>query len=380
MIFTLIHKSIYTLLLSLILYSSCNGQVKNASQENVDHTKTISGELPKMKRSQGKYTHHTASGPHVDTSVFIRAILEDKHGNIWAATMGEGVYRYDGKSFTNYTVKDGLITNLVYSMLEDKNGDIWFGTTNGVSRYNGKLFTNFPFSVIKGNPGYHYTMKTEDPRKDPFNGTTEVWSMLEDNSGKIWLGTTDGIYCYDGENFTSIEDLDTTKNSRLNIKSVTSIAEDKAGNIWFTSWADGLCRFDGKSITKVSPGGEGFQSMLLDKNENFWLGRRANSRDSGVYRYDGKTFTKILSEFGYISEMKEDDHGNIWFSNVTKGGMIYYNPYTSKIISKFTKENGLPHYNIQCVTIDKSGIVWFGMKGMTLSSYDGKTFTSFYSE
>ena len=340
----------------------------------------MSVEKPKMIKIQGKYSYQTLTGPYTDSAVSISAILEDSHRHIWAATMGEGVYRYDGRSFTNLSVKDGLMTNLVYAMLEDKDGHIWFGTTDGVSQYNGKCFTNYPFPVIKGNSGHQFTNKTNHPSKDQFNGSTEVWSMLQDKNGKIWFGTTDGIYCYDGVKFKSIEDLDTTKNSSLNIKAVTSIAEDTAGNIWFTSWTDGLCRFDGRSVTRVSPEGEGFNVMLLDRSGNFWLGRRGDRSDAGVYRYDGKTFDKFLSEMGYIAEMKEDNTGNVWFSNVPDGGIIYFNPLTSKIISHFTKKDGLPHNNIQSIAIDQSGKVWFGTTGMTLSNYDGKTFTNFYSD
>ncbi len=298
-------------------------------------SETITDEQPKMIKTQGKYTYHLGTGLRSDTMVCIEEILEDKSGNIWVATMGEGVYRYDGKSFTNFTVEDGLITNLVYSMIEDKDGNIWFGTTDGASRYNGKSFTNFPFSVIKGNSIPKFAINTRDARKDGWNETTEVWNMMQDKSGKIWFGATDGIYCYDGLKFTSIEDMDTTKNSSLNIKTVNSIVEDKAGNIWFTSWSDGLCRFDGKSITKVSA--EGFNAMILDRNGNLWLGRRGDSRDAGVYRYDGKTFTKFLSGKGYIPEMTEDKMGNLWFSNGPDGGLIYFNPSTSEI--NFTFHN-----------------------------------------
>jgi ligand-binding sensor domain-containing protein len=124
--------------------------VKTQLQETVNNPKVSTNAQPKMVKTQGTYTYHTGTGPHSDTSVSISSILEDKHGNIWVATMGEGVYRYDGIAFKNFTVKDSLLTNVIYSILEDKDGNIWFGTTDGATRYNGKSFTNFPFSVIKG--------------------------------------------------------------------------------------------------------------------------------------------------------------------------------------------------------------------------------------
>ena len=47
--------------------------------------------------------------PYAD---IISSGLKDKAGNIWFAVSSRGVYRYDGKGFTNYTNKDGLCNNL----------------------------------------------------------------------------------------------------------------------------------------------------------------------------------------------------------------------------------------------------------------------------
>ena len=56
---------------------------------------------------------------------------------------GGGASRYDGKTFKQFTQKDGLNSGNVYAMGEDKAGNIWFGTVNaGACRYDGKTFTN----------------------------------------------------------------------------------------------------------------------------------------------------------------------------------------------------------------------------------------------
>jgi len=69
--------------------------------------------------------------------------LQDKIGNLWFGSNG-GVSKYDGKSFTNFTIKEGLSNNYVFSILEDKSGNLWFGTDGGgVLKYNGKSFINF---------------------------------------------------------------------------------------------------------------------------------------------------------------------------------------------------------------------------------------------
>jgi hypothetical protein len=55
-----------------------------------------------------------------------------------------GVWVYDGKSFKNFSQKDGLSHNGVWSILEDKDGNIWAGTRYmGLCRYDGETFTSF---------------------------------------------------------------------------------------------------------------------------------------------------------------------------------------------------------------------------------------------
>jgi ligand-binding sensor domain-containing protein len=73
----------------------------------------------------------------------ITRIIEDKKGNLWFGGR-DGIWRYDGKSYTHFTTKDGLINNDVWSILEDTAGNIWIGDRNkGLCRYNGTTFTYF---------------------------------------------------------------------------------------------------------------------------------------------------------------------------------------------------------------------------------------------
>jgi len=85
------------------------------------------------------------SGP--GTLARIYSINEDNSGNLWIGTVDAGVWRFDGKNLTNFTIKDGLSSNAINTIYKDKNGELWFGTDgNGVCRFNGITFYEF---VIK---------------------------------------------------------------------------------------------------------------------------------------------------------------------------------------------------------------------------------------
>lgn len=70
------------------------------------------------------------------------AINEDADGNLWIGTVDAGVWKYDGKTFTNYTTRDGLAGSSVTVIYKDRKGALWFvvnGTT--LQQFNGRTFT-----------------------------------------------------------------------------------------------------------------------------------------------------------------------------------------------------------------------------------------------
>lgn len=125
--------------------------------------------------------------------VRVLSILEDNAGMIWFGT-GDGAFRFDGEKLTK--IGDEVGINWVYSILEDENGNLWFSTegisgqiddTGGVWRFDGKSFTKFTTKEGLVHNG--------------------VFSIVEDNGGNLWFGTRNtGLSKYDGENFTTFSE------------------------------------------------------------------------------------------------------------------------------------------------------------------------------
>ena len=191
-----------------------------------------------------------------------------------------GASRYDGKSFRNFTTKDGFPSNSIRLLLEDKTGKLWFGAQGEDmfvydTRLNGEVGQGKTFTVLKNKDG------------KAFNN---VWSIIEDKKGNIWFGA-DGLWRYDGNSYTKVSQ-----------RNAYGIIEDKKGNIWTTGevkpnggWA--LSRYDQKSLYNKNPAvteimlvKEGALLGILEANDgSIWFGALGPGR--GVYRYDGKTIT-----------------------------------------------------------------------------------------
>jgi ligand-binding sensor domain-containing protein len=185
------------------------------------------------------------------------SVLEDRKGNFWFGTFGSGVYYYDGKSFQNFTTKEGLVNNSVVPIYEDNAGIIWLGTAGGVSRYDGKSFQNFTTSDGLTN--------------------NDVHAIVQDKTGKIWFGTRGDISIYDGKTFTTL----TGKDGKT-FRNVWSMIKDKNGNTWFG--ADGLWRYDGSTFTQIDQVGAG----VITEDEK---GNVLTSIGGPIFRYDEQSLS-----------------------------------------------------------------------------------------
>jgi ligand-binding sensor domain-containing protein len=256
------------------------------------------------------------------------SVLEDRKGNFWFGTIGEGAYYYDGKSFKHFTIREGLLNNEVTSIFEDKKGDIWFGVSGGASCYDGKFFRNYIINGITINEDR--TGKTF-PDRQP-NGGFGI--IMEDKTGKLWISTKSEALIYDGKTFTVLRNKDGKA-----FYGVGGITKDRKGNIWFGA-NDGLWRYDSSTFTKFSD--KGAISILEDKKGNIWTSSSTGyGKPWTLSRYDEKflnnekpTVTEITNK-QMLFCILEDNDGNIWFGS---GHGVYR--YDGKTITDFKEIQG----------------------------------------
>ena len=130
-------------LLVLMFLGSCNAQPKkNVTEEKPFNT--VDTQTEKLS-------------PTVKYAV-LGSGIQDRSGNLWLTSAGDGLYFFNGQSFIHYTKEDGLDNNIVYSVLEDQQGNIWVGTKTGLNLMKtdkhspkGISFTTIPTKSSAGN-------------------------------------------------------------------------------------------------------------------------------------------------------------------------------------------------------------------------------------
>jgi ligand-binding sensor domain-containing protein len=307
----------------------------------------------------------------------VRSILEDSRGNYWFGSWKEGVCRFDGKSFTYFTVEDGLSDNQIRSIHEDRNGVVWFEGGVGISGFDGeRIITptsrnytskdkwlvrtgdlwfkedgSWGATEIEGQPGvYRYDGKTFTYLAFPLpadRASVAAYAstgMSRGKGGRLWFATYSAVIGYDGESFTIIDDKSLGLNEDTGRLHVRCILEDSKGNLWIGNNGIGVILHDGDTAIRFT------QEKGLGKKDH--RGERTTSQPGDVT--DGSPSLHRVFSIG------EDRAGNIWFGTVEYGAWRY----DGKSLRNFSAEDGLTSKDIMAIYTDRRGDLWLGGNGV----------------
>ena len=388
-------------------------------------TATRGQHLPQKELSQ--FTHELWTTDDGLPQNSVNAVAQTSDGYLWIGTQ-EGLVRFDGVQFTTFdkSTTPQLKNNYITSLLVDSNDKLWIGTYDGgLLFYSHNRFTtvgtlkkfensyvrtmvedrnNGIWLSIRGRGVMYFDSAGTHATFDTSNGLShnEVWAFCEDQRGRMWIGTENGISVYDhgrfsyftthdglpskyinalttgtdstmwiGSNF-GLQNVSIDLHAKKIIKQITPkdnlpdrsvycLAKDDKGALWIGT-RNGLARlFNGRLSTPRKKSGIGFQSVTSlyhDRENDMWAG----TDGSGLNVYRDGLFTTYTTQEGMPSDVVwsvfEDSRHNKWIG--TDGGLVEMIGGNPKHLRYFTQKNGLYDNEIYSIAEDGSGRIWVG--------------------
>lgn len=231
----------------------------------------------------------------------VNSLLEDREGNVWLGTIGEGLLRLRRRRVTMLNSGSGLPYDNVSPILQDASGDIWIGTGQGLCRWSAGLLTTH----LTPDPMQY-------PRASQVDAPWRVDALYEDRAGALWIGGAKRLVRYRDGRFTEY--------SLPGVGVISTILEDRQQRLWLGTWK-GLVQFqDGQTrIYRQSDGliNNDVKFIFEDRAGALWLGT-----PTGLSRFADGVFTNFTTAEGlsnnYVRAIHEDQDGTLWLG--TYGG------------------------------------------------------------
>ncbi len=265
-------------------------------------------------------------------------------------------------------VQEYIAGNRVASIYIDEDGIIWFGTENGLSAYDGSTFTNY--GVKDGLPE---------------NQINDIYGRRSGTGSQILIATWKGAGILDkvGNLIQSIQ-VYLTSNSGLAGDRVTSLSHDNKNVTWFGTEGGISIQYEGKwmdsdendlikdyEITDIAPGPDSISFICLS-------GRGVALMNLGI---DAVT-TVTYYEWPY-SPLPSDKVQAIYIENYhhqwigTDEGLAFHGNFDPKQEWElFYEQDGLINNNVLSVRGDGQGVTWIGTAA-GVSRYDGEEWTNY---
>lgn len=182
------------------------------------------------------------------SNLAVHSMIFDREGNLWVGTKGQGIFRIHGNLVDHYGRAEGLSSDSVDDVFEDQEGIIWAATSDGIDNFRDPRVASFssleglgniPMGVLASKDGAIWVANFGSLDHIETNGTVSsiragnglpgnrVTSMLEDRAGNMWVGVDDGLYLLKDGRFRRLRE---PNHQPLGL--VVGIAEDTDGNIW----------------------------------------------------------------------------------------------------------------------------------------------------
>ncbi len=275
----------------------------------------------------------------------IYALLEDREGNVWAAT-ANGLDRFRDFAVATFDESQGLPSAIVGSVLAAGDGSVWLGTFGGLNRWNDGRMTSYWERAEGTTTGAREVVGSGLPDK-------RIESLLQDSRGRTWVASRGGIGYMENDRFIPV--------SGPPGSNILSMAEDNAGNVWAVNEQFGLFNLGGVSearqqIPWAELGRKDHASTLAadPSRGGLWLGFHLG----GVaYFADGRLRASYAAADGLgdgrVNQLHFDRDGTLWAA--TDGGL---SRLKDGRVATLTGKSGLPCDTVHWAMEDDGRSLW----------------------
>jgi diguanylate cyclase (GGDEF)-like protein len=285
-------------------------------------------------------------------------------------------------AFERISLEQGLSQSSVMVVFQDSRGYMWLGTEDGLNRYDG-----FSFRTYKYDPA--------DPASLPHN---MVWSIVEDRSGDLFVGTEGGgVVRWSRETDSFLRLVDSFPQAADVSRKVRTLLMTRDGALWIGTKDAGLARLDTASgaVThyrhdpaKVETlSHDGVHALATDRSGRLWVGT-----DGGLNRLDDAKgeFTRYLHDpsrpeslsDNRIRAIVQDGDGRLWIG--TYGGLSLLEPNSDRF-QRFQHDPrdtaSLSHDRVRSLLEDAEGRLWVATdRGLDLMDRQPGRFSHYRNE
>jgi signal transduction histidine kinase/ligand-binding sensor domain-containing protein len=292
--------------------------------------------------------------PYPDPARNVEGIifLQDRDGGVWIGTGGAGVVHLHQGRAEVFSQADGLSGDNVTSLFEDREGDVWVATVDGLDR-----FRNYGVVTYAQHEGL---------------GTVPGWgSVVAGRDGSIWMGTNDSLRMWNHGEVTIYGRPDdhkspsrtvwlraryaTNRNLRDNMS--VSVFADNSGRILVsTPYAFGYME-NGRFVAIRGVPGGAVSSVAQDRQGNLWIANQNQgllrlSKDGTVQRI---SWASIGRKDGAQSLAAGRSTGGLWLG-FDAGGVAYFSD--GQIKETYGRAEGLGSGRVSALHIETDDTVW----------------------
>ena len=258
--------------------------------------------------------------------------------------------------FRHLTMADGLSNNEVFDIIQDRKGYIWLATADGLDRYDGYSFKTF----------------RHDPNDPTSLAASFVRALSEDSEGRLWVATFGGgLDLYDPTTGTFLHHHHIAGDADSIISdSIWSLKASPDGNLLIGTYDAGIDILDPRTgkfrhypsgSSPAAPSANYILDIFVDSQNHVWL-----ATHDGIDRFDptGKSAIRHFTTTGdprskIIMSIAEDKQHRLLIA--THDGPYAYFPGATKLVPIQLPQGGdvLSKAVLYGVTVDSHDNVWY---------------------